>query len=149
VLEGVLPFAVSDLATKFIGTERGNLLAGIEDDEIATHNTMLPSLRSLDRHSPRLGAVVHRYMSDMNQAFANMKKMLRKNACVVLVCGDNLVGGMRIKTWSVLKTMLERQGFTMFDMFADQIANRMLAPKRCGHKGLIKEEVVCAFRRSG
>lgn len=34
----------------------------------------------------------------------------------------------------------------MFDMFSDRIEDRMLPPKRCGHKGLIKEEVVCAFQ---
>jgi hypothetical protein len=147
VLEGVLPFTVESLTTKFIGTERGNLLAGIEEDEIESHFDLLPNLRSLDKHAARLGAVVHRYISDMNRAFVNMKEMLESGACVVLVCGDNLVGGMSIKTWRVLKQMLESQGFTMFDMFTDQIANRMLATKRAGHKGLIKEEVVCAFKR--
>jgi hypothetical protein len=44
--------------------------------------------------------------------------------------------------------MLEQQGFVLFDSFSDRIESRMLAPKRCGHKGLIKEEVVSAFERT-
>ena len=65
----------------------------------------------------------------------------------VLVCGDNLIGGIQIRTWEALKTILESKGFVLFDVFSDTIENRMLAPKRCGHKGLIKEEVICAFRK--
>jgi len=36
-----------------------------------------------------------------------------------------------------------------FDSFVDPIKDRLLAPKRLGHIGLIKEEVVMAFRKNG
>jgi hypothetical protein len=43
-------------------------------------------------------------------------------------------------------TALVERGFKQLDSFTDRIKDRMLAPKRCGHKGLIKEEVLLAFR---
>ena len=84
----------------------------------------------------------------MDNAFDNIRNSMKPKASLVLVCGDNLIGGIRIRTWKILTHMLERKGFVLFDWFSDPIENRMLAPKRCGHKGLIKEEVVCAFRRN-
>jgi hypothetical protein len=84
----------------------------------------------------------------MSRAFDNISNALEQRAEFILVCGDNLIGGTRIRTWQVLQLMLERKGFILFDMFVDPIENRMLAPKCSGHKGLIKEEVVCAFRKA-
>lgn len=145
LLEGVLPFRVEDLRDRFIGTERGDLLAGIPANLLEDNYEAIPSLRILNRRAPRLGAVVHRYLHDMGRAFDGIKGCLEPKARFVLVCGDNLVGGIRIRTWQALRRMLEERGFRLFDQFSDPIGDRMLAPKRCGHKGLIKEEVVCAF----
>jgi hypothetical protein len=149
VLEDLLPFRVEDLRTRFVGTERGDLLGRIPGEILAANCEALPSLRTLDRETPRLGAVVHRYLFDMSRAFDNVGASMEPNGQLILVCGDNLIGGIRIRTWQVLRHMLERKGFVLFDTFADPIANRMLAPKRSGHKGLIKEEVVCAFLKTG
>lgn len=146
LLEDMLPFRVDDLWDRFIGTERGDLLAGISDDMLDNNYRALSSLRALKHREPRLEAVVHRYLYDMGRAFDTIKDCLEPNALFVLVCGDNLIGGIRIRTWQLLKQMLEERGFKLFDRFSDPIENRMLAPKRCGHKGLIKEEVVCAFQ---
>ena len=71
---------------------------------------------------------------------------MRPGGVFVIVCGDNLIGGKRIVTWKVLNEMLADLGFSLFDSFDDTIRNRALAPSRCGHKWLIKQEVVSAFR---
>ena len=147
-LEGLLPFRVEDIRTRFIGTDRGDLLARIPAVNLAANYEMLPSLRTLNRQFPRLAGVVHRYLFDMDRAFTNIGDSLEKKGRFVLVCGDNLIGGIRIRTWQVLRQMLEHQGSVLFDSFSDRIESRMLAPKRCGHKGLIKEEVVSAFERT-
>jgi len=146
LLEGMLPFRVDDFRERFIGTERGHLLAGIPDGILDRNYELVPSLRSLNHRVPRLAEVVHRYLYDMGRAFDTIKDCLVPKGFFVLVCGDNLIGGVRIRTWHVLRHMIEERGFRLFDMFSDRIENRMLAPKRCGHKGLIKEEVVCAFQ---
>jgi len=146
LLERMLPYRIADLQHRFVGTERGNLLVEIPEDTLDTNYRLLPSLRILNRRAPRLAEVVHRYFYDMGKAFDIIKDCLAPKALFVLVCGDNLIGGVRIRTWQVLKHIIEERGFKLFDLFADRIQNRMLAPKRCGHKGLIKEEVVCAFQ---
>jgi hypothetical protein len=71
---------------------------------------------------------------------------LEDDGTLVIVCGDNLVGGHPIRTWQLLNSLLERRGFVLFDRFGDEISCRMLAPVRNGHKGLIKEEIISAFR---
>jgi hypothetical protein len=146
LLEGVLPFNLDDIKERFIGTERGDLLAGIPEDQIRRQRQWLPQLAPLVRQSPRSEAVVHRYLHDMGYAFDNIKACLEPKGTLVLVCGDNLIGGQRICTWRILMEMLGERGFELFDSFTDPIGDRLLAPKRCGHKGLIKEEVVQAFR---
>ncbi|MGA2178379.1 MAG: toll/interleukin-1 receptor domain-containing protein [Verrucomicrobiota bacterium] len=146
LLEGVLPFQVGDLQECFIGTERGDLLAGISLKQIQQQRERVPQIKALARKAPRSEAVVHRYLHDMGNAFDTIQKCLEYKGTFVLVCGDNLIGGLRIRTWQLLTNMLVERGFKLFDTFTDRIEDRMLAPKRCGHKGLIKEEVILAFR---
>ena len=146
LLEGILPIKVSDIKSRFIGTERGDLLSGIPAHVITANFNRLPSLQRLQERNARSAAVIHRYLADMGTAFTNIKKCLIPEGKLILVCGDNLISGIRIPTWNILKKMLEDSGYELFDQFTDKIESRLLPPKRCGHKGLIKEEVICAFQ---
>lgn len=148
LLEGLLPFGLGDLRERFIGTERGNLLHGLEPGMLRENLQLLPELKVLEHRKTRLAAVVHRYLHDMRRVFDAVKACLDPGGCFVLVCGDNLVGGLRIRTWRVLQLLLEERGFRLFHRFADPIADRLLAPKRQGHKGIIKQDFVSAFRLS-
>lgn len=146
LLEGIVPFRVDNIRDHFIGTERGDLLGGVPKESVKRNLEALPYLGRLQSIDSRLAAVVHRYLHDMSRAFDVAKACLDPDGCFVLVCGDNLIKGSRIRTWRVLQSLLEERGFRLFDRFTDPIGDRLLAPKRCGHKGLIKEEVVSAFR---
>ena len=146
MLEDILPFKVSNLRERFVGTERGRLLERVSQESIERDFALIPELERLVVSAPRLCAVVHRYLYDMSKAFDVIKETLKHRACLVIVCGDNLVGGVRICTWKVLHTILEEKGFTLFDRFSDRISDRLLPPVRFGHKGLIKEEIVSAYR---
>lgn len=146
-LEGLLPFRVGGIRNRFIGTERGDLLDQITQEDVDRALELFPNLCLVRKKSRRLESVVIRYFSDMWKAFENIAECLADGGRMVLVCGDNLIGGVHIATWRILCKMLEVQGFRMFDSFRDKIENRLLAPKRQGHKGLIKEEVICAFRK--
>ena len=146
LLEGMLPFRVDALRERFVGTERGALLGAVPEKSVERTAGLVPELGELETRAPRLCAVVHRYFHDMSRAFDVIENMLNDRACVVIVCGDNLVGGIRICTWKILHNILEERGFELFDRFRDPIRDRMLAPKRLGHRGLIKEEVVSAYR---
>jgi SAM-dependent methyltransferase len=149
VLEGLMPFRISEIKDRFIGTDRGALLDDVDESARALHRTLVRGLVALERREPRLSAIVHRYLHDMAKAFDLIANCLELKGTFVLVCGDNLVGGLRIRTWDVLQRMLLTRDFRIVDSFRDQIRDRMLAPKRCGHKGLIKEEVVCCYERLG
>jgi len=69
VLEGLLPFTVDKLRERFIGTERGDLMANIPEAIIRQNFATIPKLITLSSRSPRLASVVHRYLYDMNRAF--------------------------------------------------------------------------------
>lgn len=146
LLEDVLPFKVNDLRERFMGTERGRLLETVPRESVERDFASVPALRELSDVAPRQCAVVHRYFYDMDNAFGTIKGTLDDNACLVVVCGDNLIGGVRICTWRALQTILEEKGFRLVDRFSDRIRDRLLPPARLGHRGLIKEEVVSAYR---
>jgi len=145
LLEGLLPFVTSELKYRFIGTERGELLRGVQNESLRSHRSLLPQLTEMESTHPWHAAIVHRYLGDMASAFDSMKSVLKKNGALVVVCGDNLVGGYRIATWKLLNALLRRRGFVQFDQFCDDIECRNVPPQRKGHKGLIKREVVSAF----
>lgn len=147
VLENIIPFKVDDLQYRFIGTERGQLMARIAKVEIKRHYDVMPELRKLTEVSPRHAAIVHRYLHDIGKAIAVISKVVKPNGTCVIICGDNLVGGMYIRTWKALNALMGQNGFSLYDTFSDTIQNRMVPPIRQGHKGLIKQEHVSAFCR--
>ena len=146
VLEGLLPFRVNDVVHQFVGTERRLSPSLLSDGGSQWRRKIVPQLRHLEAHSRQRAMVVHRYIRDMKAAFSAIRELLHPNGMFVLVCGDNLVGGMRIITWEALNSILESMGFAFLEKFEDKIRNRALAPRRKGHMGLIKQEVVSAFR---
>lgn len=145
-LEDLLPFKTSFLQNRFIGTERGDLIAILNKENVLFNRELLPVLMRMEKTHPRLALVIHRYLADMSNAFDLLAQTMQPLGTFVLVCGDNLVGGYRIPTWRLLNQLLENRGFVLFDSFGDSIARRNVPPQRQGHKGLIKQEVVSAFR---
>ena len=117
--------------------------------DIQYYISLIPQLKILKQINPRLASIVIKYFNDMRKVFINMEKCLHNDGKIVIVCGDNLVGGMRIQTWDILRKIIKAQGFEPYDQYRDKIENRILPPKRSGHKGLIKEEVVCAYAKKG
>ena len=80
--------------------------------------------------------------ASLNQVRTEPGVLVPKNGARIILTFDDgyenvLVHGLKV---------LEERGFKLFDHFRDPIGDRMLPPKRCGHKGLIKEEVISAFR---
>lgn len=145
LLEGLLPFSVDDLKNRFIGTERGLNRTILNGDEARLREERIPILRDLRLANDFLACVVHRYMEDMSYALNAFRVCLRPGGLLVMVCGDNLVGGFRLRTWEMLSGMAECAGFRLIDRYGDVIQNRSLPPQRLGHKGLIKEEIISAF----
>lgn len=146
ILEGLIPFSPSTLQELFIGTERGDLLAGIGPEQLQKNRDITPFLIVMEHSHPTHAKIVHRYLCDMDLAFDAMKQMMTPQGTMVIVCGDNLVAGYQIPTWQVLNALLATKGFAQFDSFGDVIARRYVPPTRQGHKGMVKQEVVTAMR---
>lgn len=149
LLEGLLPFSIDRVIGRFIGTERRLSADLLEDEGADRRRALIPKLKLLEKRKVMQATVLHRYLSDMEMAIERVANILPSGGVLVIVCGDNLIGGHRIATWRVLNTIIEQRGFKLFDQFGDEIKNRSVAPTRSGHKGLIKQEIVSAFRRSG
>jgi len=134
MLEGVLPYCIEDIIHRFIGTERGVDRTVLDDGDADRRRELVPDLTFLEKRYVGQAVILHQYLRDMKAALQSTKRLLKPEGTLVLVCGDNLIGGRRIITWKVLNTMLEDLGFSLFDTFGDRIRNRAVAPRRCGHK---------------
>ena len=145
VLEGLLPYRAEELRDRFVGTERGKLEGDLEEEDWSFVREFVDDFAVLEKQRRRLAAVVVRYFRDMSIVFDEVAKCVTKGGTMVVVCGDNLVGGVRIDTSAMLDRILERRGFSMVESFADRIRDRMLAPRRKGHQGVIKEEIVSSY----
>jgi hypothetical protein len=145
LLEELLPFRAEEIKCNFIGTEKGKLVAKLGEDDLSYNRSLLPVLSRLETAHPHHAAIVHRYLFDMGKCFDKIGDSLEKGGVFVIVCGDNLVAGVRIPTWKLLSRLLEARGFSLFDRFGDKIECRNLPPNRKGHKGLIKREIISAF----
>lgn len=145
VLEGLMPYRIADLRDRFVGTERGSLESGLEAADWKFLRESVDDFAVLEEERKRLAAVVVRYFRDMSVVFDGVAECVRDGGSLVVVCGDNLVGGVRIDTWSLLGQIIEARGFSLVESFADQIRDRTLAPRRKGHQGLIKEEIVSCY----
>ena len=144
-LEGLLPFMCSQLSEKFIGTERGNLLASVSLGQVKEFRSRFKVLLEIQRKSPKGEKILLRYLTDMNQVFTKVRKLISDDGRLAVVCGDNVIAGVHVKTSVLLNDIIRSAGFRKIHSFRDPIRNRSLAPRRAGHLALIKEEVVSVF----
>ena len=147
VLEGLLPFEVGKIRDKFVGTERGDVNCGQTKDHWCFARNAIIGFDRLENERPRLASVVVKYFREMSVVFDKIEECLASDGRLVLICGDNLVGGVRIETWRVLDQIIRTGEYVHVESFTDEIRDRMLAPRRSGHKGLIKEEIVSFYRK--
>ena len=145
VLEGLMPYRIADLKDRFVGSERGALESELQADNWRFVREFVDNFDVLENQRRRLAAVVVKYFRDMSVVFDRVAECMRDGGRLVVVCGDNVVGGLPIETCSLLDRILEGRGFSLVETFADRIRDRMLAPRRKGHQGLIKEEIVSCY----
>ena len=148
VMEGLLPYEVDKIAENFVGTERGLRKASPTGENVEVHQYLRgldASIGAVETKDKRLGLMMYRYFSDMQKVFSNIGNVLSTTGTIILVCGDNLVAGIEVKTGAVLCAILKDFGYKLESTFSDPILARSLPPNRTGHLGLIKEETVYKF----
>lgn len=148
LLRGLLPFDIQRVQTRMIGTERELRREHISASQLRSNTELWSTIRKIRSRAPVAARVIDRYMCDMRYAVRVITASLLPKGTLVMVCGDNLVGGHRVPTWRLVNNLLREQGLELFDQYGDTIENRMLPPKRHGHHGLIKQEVVSAFSKN-
>lgn len=148
LLDGVLSFDLHALKGRFIGTERQLPPKSVVTDEAANRRRrMCAELLKIEARNAKTAIVVHHYFAQMERALRAIIAALKPRGSLVIVCGDNLVAGVRVPTWRVLNRLIADEGCHLISVRADRIRSRSLAPRRAGHKGLIKQEWICTFRK--
>ncbi len=83
------------------------------------------------------------FMSDMEKCFLNTSKILKKGSCFVLVIGDSILKGRKIKNNEILKQAAKN---TPFNFVAEFTRNLKLSKKSFNPKiGNIKTEKIVVF----
>ncbi len=134
------------LDKELIGTEKVSLREVDFDKHIG--------IKSIDRLikwaiaiSPERAALVYKYFQDMQQAISEMYRVLKGNAYVILVVGNNTVLKRKIKTYRLLTDLAVSIGFREILVLKDNIRGRGMITKRHNSGGLIKEEYAIILRK--
>lgn len=97
--------------------------------------------------SPERAALVYKYFQDMQQAISEMYRVLKDNAYVILVVGNNTVLKRKVKTYRLLTDLAVSIGFREILVLKDNIRGRGMITKRHNSGGLIKEEYVIILKK--
>jgi hypothetical protein len=148
VLDSLVPFDVCRVRNSMIGTERGTKDAQVIEGASPELVQLLTGWAAFVRQHRREAWIVARYFRDMDQAMRAIDSCLEPGGTFVLVCGDNLVGGLHIPTSRVLTQFLtDRLGYLKMSASRDRIRRRYVAPRRMGHRSIIKTEIISVFRK--
>lgn len=146
VLDGLIPFDIAEVRNGMIGTERGSIDMRLTNTIQPDVAKLLRGWHSLIRRRPREAWIVARYIRGMESAVKAVDRCLKPGGTFVLVCGDNLVAGVHIRTSRVLTHLItSRLGYVSVSATRDRIKRRYLAPRRMGHRSIIKTEIISVF----
>lgn len=148
LLEGLLPFGARAVSELTVGSDRGAYSGALVDEAVLAMPFLRRVCQDLRATNPREAWVLARYFLDMQKVFERVDRALSRSGRIVLVCGDNVIGGRRVPTWRLLNTILRERGFRVVHQSSDRIRRRYLAPRRLGHEALIEAERVTVFERT-
>ena len=125
MLDSLVPFEVYRVRTSTIGTERGTKDAQLIEAASPELLQLLAGWATFARQRRREAWIVARYFRDMDSAFRAIDSCLEPGGTFVLVCGDNLVGGLHVPTSRGLTQFLtDRLGYLKMSATRDRIKRR-------------------------
>lgn len=104
---------------------------------------------NLAERNRKNACVFARYVRDMSTAFHEFKSILSDSAYCAVVSGHNLLSDVVIPTYEVMIELASAQGFRLVEHYVDMIRDRWVPPTRNGHRGVIEEEHMLVFRKTG
>ena len=148
VLGKASPPELREWSRTLVGSDR------IEMDEadlsVALDSRIASALRhDLAERNRKSACVFARYVRDMSTAFHGFKLVLGDHAYCAVVSGHNLLSGVTIPTFEVMIELATAQGFQLVEHYVDRIRDRWVPPTRNGHRGVIEEEHMLVFRKTG
>jgi DNA modification methylase len=104
-------------------------------------------LDEIAARNPLRARIAQRYLLEMRDALAELARVMRTGAHLVLVVGPNLVAGLEFPTPAFLEQMAWRAGFATQLHLIDSIDSRGLMTKRNRTAGVIQQESVFLLKR--
>ena len=135
---------VDKLARTIIGTDqvgKGNLVpidGGLAD-------SFIQRISKRDASGWR-SRVVHEFLTQIESALSEVKRVLKPGGIFALVVGDNNVAGIRVPIHTILIEFALRQGMTLVEKRRDAIKYRGFMLKRHLTAGIIRSEWILVFR---
>lgn len=137
--------SIADMDRLLIGSEKLSFSRSshIEKTGIISADNLLDQI---SQKNAKRAFLASQYLIGMRDALVEMKRLLRKDRSLVLIIGNNQVGGYEFHTKSYLTEMAMDLGFTRSLELTDRITSRGLMTKRNKTAGLIESESVIVFK---
>jgi hypothetical protein len=79
---------------------------------------------------PRRSYILYKYLIDMEENLAEVKRVLKPGAKYIVVIGNNKIRGYLIESWKYLMEIAERTGFNIKCSFASEIIKHFIKVPR-------------------
>jgi DNA modification methylase len=99
--------------------------------------------------NPMRAAITREYLREMSMAFAEMARVIKDDAHMVLVMGNNIVAGITVETDTIIQEIAYEYGFLPLLKLVDTIPSRGLMTRRNRTSALIPFEIVTLFQKRG
>jgi len=114
---------------------------------VASADKVIKKIFKLD---PRRAFIVSKYFSDMQRTIEEIYRVLKRNGRFILVVGNNLVKGIKVRNHEILSDIATQGGlFRKEIVLVDQIKSRGMITKRHETGGLVLDEWVVVLRKKG
>ena len=121
---------LSQLRSRYIGSEKTNGLA--PEALPADVENAVCRLEALD---PKKSRVLHKYYDEMRMVIQEIYRVLRPDACAILVVGSSTMRGLDVETHISLAHIAEQIGFQVVGISRREIdRNRRMMPATFGRK---------------
>jgi len=135
---------VDILARRIIGSDQ----VGLKDLTPIDGGLADSQIRRISRADPSgwRARVVHEFLTQMQLAFGEAKRVLKQGGVFALVVGNNSVAGSRVPIHKILSEFAVSQGMMLLEKRRDSIKYRSFMLKRHHTGGMIKSEWILVFR---
>lgn len=137
---------LKEFEDKLIGREHFRVAATlkIRETPLDSANNLILNVAKINRLRATICAS---YINEMDEAIAEMYRVLKPSGKLVIVVGDNTVCGFNFETTRFISELCIRAGFVKTLCLVDSIKSRALTMNRKGGHSPIKNESIMVFEK--